>query len=591
MKTPFTALLLAVASIAAALAPTANASTGYELSASKPSRALPGPERGLAVDQVSHDIYVAITTTNPTAGTFGEVDRFNSDLTADGVFAKEGGFYTGVAVNPLTQGFYAAQIKIDIPLGSFGTQRMDLFSSAGASTGSFALLDAESLPPIATDSAGRVFYPYTDGGAIQVFNSAGALQQTITCSGCPGGAFGEPVSVATDAADNLYVADVSPDRVIKLSPSGGSYVFASIIQSGRGATSVGVDPSTGDVLVGDLMSGRRYHIVAYDSSGVQFDDFGVDIFGEMPSERTAQLTPQMAVDGTTHRLYVGSDESFFAFERVTIPPPSATIKAAAAGQVTATLNATVNANGHAVLHCEFELTDAADVGFASATSLPCPENPDGSSAKALKGNATGLSPESSYRYRVTATSNAGSVTSGSEVFQTLPELPPVVTAEPPQGVTETVATMQGKVNPRGGTVSNCHFELGTTASYGTNLSCAGSIPPVPSDLVVSKKASALIAGTTYHYRLVVTTNAGTTQGADVKFTTKSPPTEPKPEKPAPSPAPSIPPATTPPPPDESPITAPHRPTPCRKGFHRRKVRGKVRCVKKVKRRHKHRAHR
>ena len=82
-----------------------------------------------------------------------------------------------------------------------------------------------------------------------------------------GGSFGEPVSVATDSADNLYVADVSPDRVIKLSPSGSSYAFASVIQSGRGATSVGVDPSTGDVLVGDLSAGRKYHIVAYNSSG------------------------------------------------------------------------------------------------------------------------------------------------------------------------------------------------------------------------------------------------------------------------------------------------------------------------------------
>ena len=174
MKTPLTTLLLAVASIAAFFAPGAQASTGYELSPSKPSRALPGAERGLAVDQASHDIYVAVTSTNPNAGTLGQINRFNSDLTADGLFAKEGGYYTGVAVNPLTQGFYAAQIEIDVSFGSFGTPRMDLFSSSGASTGSFALLDAESLPPIATDSAGRVFYPYTDGKAIeQVFNSAG----------------------------------------------------------------------------------------------------------------------------------------------------------------------------------------------------------------------------------------------------------------------------------------------------------------------------------------------------------------------------------------------------------------------------------
>ncbi len=591
MKIPLTALLLAVASIATDFAPTAHASTGYELSTSKPSRALPGPQRGLAVDQASHDIYVAIPSTNPNAAIPGQINRFNSDLTADGVFAQEGGFYTGVAVNPLTQGFYAAQIKVDTPFGSFGTPRMDLFSSSGASTGSFALLDAESLPPIATDSAGRVFYPYTDGGAIQIFNSAGTLQETITCSGCPGGSFGEPVSVATDSANNLYVADISPDRVIKLSPSGGSYVFASVIQSGRGATAVGVDPSTGDVLVGDLMSGRRYHIVAYNSSGAQFDDFGVDIFPEMPSERTAQLTPQMAVDGTTHKLYVGGAESFFIFEKGTIQPPSAVILATTStGQLTTTLNASVNANGHAALSCKFELTASSDVGFASATSLPCPANPEGSSATALKANATGLSPESSYRYRVTATSNAGSVTSASEVFQTLPELPPTVTAEPPQGVTETAATIQGKVNPHGGTVSNCQFEFGTTVAYGTTSSCSSTPPPASTGVVVSRKVSTLVAGTAYHYRLVVTTNAGTVKGSDVEFTTSGKPSGPNPAPPTTPSAPPAPPVTTPPP-SEGPITTPRRPSPCRKGFHRRKIRGKVRCVKKVKRHHKHRTHR
>jgi hypothetical protein len=584
MKIRFAALLAAAASIAG-LAPAAQANTGYALPASNSSKTLVAPARGFAVDQASHDIYAAVVSVNPASGALGQIDRFNSDLSADGVFANGGGYYTGVAVNPLTQGFYAVQEKLDLPFGSFGIQRMDLFSSSGASAGSFVVPDAEALPPLATDSAGRVFYPYTDGKSIQIYNSAGALQGEITCGGCPGGSFGEPVSVALDSANNLYVADVSPDRVVELSPSGGSYSFASVFQSGQGAAAVGVDPSTGGVLVGDLPNGHNYHIVAYDSAGTQFDDFGAGLFPDPPQERPMQLAYQMAVDGTSHKLYVGNPEGFYVFEKTTIPSPNATIGAATSiGQLTATLNATVNANGHAALSCNFEITASSDVGFASATSVPCPEKPAGASATPVKASVSNLSPDSSYRYRIAATTNGGSVTSASEVFETLSEVPPTVTAEAPQGVVETTATLKGAVNPHGGSVSNCHFELGTTTSYGTNLSCTGSVPPASADVLVTKKASALTAATTYHYRLVVTTNAGTAQGDDVEFTTASPPSEPPPEQPAPPPAPPASPAPAPLPTGGSPT--PSHPLHCRKGFRKKKVRGKVRCVK-VRRRHRH----
>ena len=588
MRLATAALLFAMASISATPPSSAGASLGYELDASKPSRSLPGAPRGIAINQSSQDIYVAITSTNPNAGTPGEINRFNSDLTADGVFAKEGGFYTGVAVNPVTQGFYASQIKLDLPpFGSFGTPRLDRFSSSGAAEGTFALADAGSFPPIAADSTGRIFFPNSDGHTVQVFNSAGTLQQTLTCGGCPGGAFGRPISVALDSADNLYVADVSPDRVVKLTPSGGgAYSFGSLIQSGRDAVAVAVNPSTGDVLVGNLPNGRDYHIVAYDSSGDQFDDFGAGLFPDPPQSppgAATNLAYQMAVNGTTHKLYVGETNKFYVFEKTTIDPPSATIKSSTGvGQVTATMNATVNANGHAASECEFELTLATDVSFADASTLPCPLLPDGSADTSLAVKASNLSPATAYRYRVTATSDAGSVTSGSQTFETLPAVPPTVTTEAPVEVTQTGAKIKGSVNPHGGSVSNCRFELGTSTSYGSNLPCISSPGPVTTPVAQTRVLSNLLPATVYHYRLVVTTNAGTTEGDDVEFTTVSPPSDPEPENPTSPSTPPAPPTSTPPPPTP-PVTKP-RPRPCRKGFHRRKVRGKVRCVKKRARR-------
>ena len=580
------AAVLVAASTAVLAAAPAQASVGYELNASTPSKALGGGiPHGIAVDQVDQRIYVAIVTNEPGSGASGEIARFESNLTAAGTFAAGSGpFYSGVAVNPQTQGFYAAQAALHTPFGTFGTPKMDLFSSSGIAGTPFALSDGGTLPQIATDSAGDVYYPDANTGTVQVFNSAGALQETIGCSGCPGGSFGKPVSVALNSDDDLYVADLNPDRVVKLTSSGGPYSFASVLQSGRGAAAVGIDPSGDEVFVGDMPSGRDYHIVAYTSSGTQFDDFGAGMFTDPTPEFGAILAAQIAVDATTHKLYVGDLGKFYIFDKVTITPPTATIESATpVGQLAATLRATVNARGHATLDCEFEYTDDADFqvhGFGNADSAPCSQAPDGSSNTPVSSKISGLSPLTMYHYQVAVTSNAGSVTSSGNTFETLPVLPSTVTTDPATAIAETDAKLNGKVNPHGGSSSNCHFEYGTSVAYGTSISCLALPEPVSTDVAETRKVLKLTPGTTYHYKLVVTTNAGTVEGDDVEFKTASPPPPPAPE--------TTPPVTTPPP-----VTAPppvtQTPTPprtlrCKKGFQKKKVRGKLKCVKK-KRRH------
>jgi DNA-binding beta-propeller fold protein YncE len=577
------ALFLAIALVAAASAPPARAALGYELDPSHPSRALVGAPRGVAVDPTTQDIYVAILSTDSSSEAPGQIERFNSDLSADATLAQGNGYYSGVALDPATNDFYAAQMEIRTVTGNLGTSKMDRFSALGAPAGSFALPYTASLPDIATDSAGNVFYPNVSTHSVQVFDSTGLLLKEITCGGCPGGSFGQPASVALDSTDNLYVADASPNRVVKMTLSAGSYSFASVLQSGRGAGAVAVDAGTGDVLVGDMPAGKNYHIVAYDSSGVQFDDFAAGIFPNSSGLFGPLPAYQMAVNPTTHKLYVVGTDKLYAFEKATIAPPATTIKpATGVVQLTATLNATVNANGHAVLECEFEYIEEADFlanGFANAVGLPCSEKPDGSGATALTVKAPGLAPGTDYRYRITAMSNAGSVSSGSATFETLPEIAPTVTTESPLVVTQTAATIGGRTNPHGGSASNCHFDFGTSLSYGSSIPCSALPGPATTDVAESGSVSGLVHSTTYHYRLVVSTNAGTTAGNDVAFTTPSPPPIPEP-----GPAPPVaPPATTPTP--AGPVVAP-RPLRCKKGFQRRRLRGKVRCVRK-KRRHRH----
>jgi hypothetical protein len=571
-------------------APLASASMGYE-PASPGSIAVQGEEpQGVAIDQASQDIYVAIPLTHFGLGAgelkLGQVDQLSpsgAPTAASPFAAEQERIFSGVAVNPVTQGVYAVETGVETPIGTLGTAgRMDQFSALGTPGTEFSTGgQINEGPRIAADSSGRVFVPSSASGTVLVFSSSGVLQETISCAGCPGGEFQEPVGVALDSQDDLYVVDLKADRVVKLVESGGSYSYSSLLQSGKHAATVGVDPSTGSVFVGDYPAGG-YHIVAYSSSGVRFDDFGAGIFAG--SSLGAGAAGQIAVNATTHKLYASDPgaDVLRVFELVTIHPPTATTDPASpVGQVEATMKATVNANFHATTDCHFEYaTDAAFQanGFNGAPQAPCSPSPDGSSDTPVSARVPSLPPQATYHYRVVAANDAGSVTGGAVEFTTLPEAAATVTTEPATAVTSSVATLHGKVNTHGGTVTGCQFEYGVTQSYGKTIPCPGSIGVTSADVSKSGGANGLAPATTYHYRFSVTTNAGAAHGGDVELTTLSPPSEeqdPEEDGPGDSTGPSLP--SSPPPVVSRP---PAKRLVCRRGFRKRRVHGKLRCVKK-----------
>ena len=85
------------------------------------------------------------------------------------------------------------------------------------------------------------------------------------------------------------------------------------------------------------------------------------------------------------------------------------------------------------------------------------------------------------------------------------------------GVTPTTATLNGTVDPNG-RATTWYFEYGTSTSYGTKTAVkdAGS---GGSAVAVSAALANLARGRLYHYRLVATSDAGTSRGADQTFTT------------------------------------------------------------------------
>lgn len=92
---------------------------------------------------------------------------------------------------------------------------------------------------------------------------------------------------------------------------------------------------------------------------------------------------------------------------------------------------------------------------------------------------------------------------------------PIATTTAATLVTATTATLNGTVNPNG-LATTYYFQWGTTTSYGTNTT-ATSAGSGTSALSFSEPISGLIAGTTYHFRIVATNADGTNYGSDMSF--------------------------------------------------------------------------
>ena len=94
---------------------------------------------------------------------------------------------------------------------------------------------------------------------------------------------------------------------------------------------------------------------------------------------------------------------------------------------------------------------------------------------------------------------------------------PAVTTGSHSAVSDSSAVLHGTVNPNGSATTYL-FQWGLTTAYGVD-SVAHSAGHGTKAVAVSTTARGLIPGTAYHYRLVATSGAGTTIGADRTFTT------------------------------------------------------------------------
>jgi hypothetical protein len=195
-------------------------------------------------------------------------------------------------------------------------------------------------------------------------------------------------------------------------------------------------------------------------------------------------------------------------------PTATTGPATAIGATTATVTGTVVPGGQATSwYVEYgtSTTYGSQTAKANAGS--------GSAAVNVTSNLASLKPGSTYHYRVVATNSAGTVHGSDAVFTTL--TPPGATTGAATGIGTASATLNGTVDPNSRSTT-FYFEYGTSTSYGTKTSVrsAGSGSTPQNETVA---ISNLQVGRTYHFRIVATSDAGTTTGSDATFTTSSAP--------------------------------------------------------------------
>jgi hypothetical protein len=483
---------------------------------------------GPAIDQASGDVYLVDVAANRVEkfdSTGSYLAQFGSAGSGDGQFQHAG----GIAVDPSNGDVYvfdqggARVEKFDSSgnfLRAFGWGVADGNAAAesctsscqagipGAGSGQFAGGLTSLANVLAVDSAGNVYVADPANARVEKFDSAGNYLAQITTN------LVSPEGLAIDAANNLYVADPGTENggAVERFDSSGNLV--SSIAAGTGPTAVASDPA-GDLFV--YANDIGPHIVEYDSSAAQIDDFG---FGSLGSY--AIVKPGIAFGNGAGVLYVADPgNSRAVIFGTAVPAPDVVTGPASNVQATsATLNGTVNPNGAQVTSCQFDYGTSTSYG----KSAPCAQDPgSGNTANPVAADVASLQPNTTYHFRLRAgNANFLSTRTGQDQSFTTPG-PPTVDSVSVADVTSAEAILKAQVNPENADTTY-HFEYGTSAAYGTSAPVPdGDLGAGSGDQPASTPISGLNPGTTYHFRLVARNAEGTTNGSDQTFTTFAPP--------------------------------------------------------------------
>ena len=250
-------------------------------------------------------------------------------------------------------------------------------------------------------------------------------------------------------------------------------------------------------------------------------NFGNDYGDYTGLDATGGIAYPVWTDNST-----GDGEAFTWVEQGAPPPPQApTVTTGSASGVTqsaATLTGTVNPNGQST---DYWFEYGTTTSYGTQTSQQSAGS--GSSTVNVSRSITGLSPGTTYHFRLVA-QNATDTSHGSDKAFTTPAInAPSVNTDPANAIGQTTATLHATINPNGQD-TGWHFDYGTASGNYPQHTTGGNLLAGPTNVQVSESIAGLSAGTTYFVRAAATSPGGTTNGQEVSFKTSSPSPSPSP---------------------------------------------------------------
>jgi hypothetical protein len=465
---------------------------------------------GLAVNS-SGDVYVAgaedvVDEFSPSAtGEPKPLAEFNGSETAAGSFEDYalavnagGDVYVADSAHGVVDEFNAAGTKVlgeikgsETPQGSFSPYRVTV-----GGNGDVYVVDAEH-------------------GVVDRFSSSGAYESQFEGGATPQGSFEAFGSLAAGPSGDVYVT--GPEGVVDIfsEPVSVPAVTTGPAQNVNetSATLTGsIDPAGGPEATCEFRYGTG---TSYGSSAPCVSAGPFSSLSAVSAELTGLTLGteyHYRLEGATANGTTPGEDETFTTRTTPMVKPTATIKPVTAiTSNSATFNGEVDPNEAETSYRFEDSTDGVHwtaLGDASAGS--------GAVEVPVTQTVNGLTGNTAYRVRLTATNAGGSSVSAQTTFSTLASAPHVFGASASQ-VTGTQATLSAMIYPEG-EPTTYQFQYGTSTGYGS------SAPAYPNEEVDSpRKVSQRIAGlqpdTVYHFRVVATNGTGTTTTADQTFTT------------------------------------------------------------------------
>jgi hypothetical protein len=386
----------------------------------------------------------------------------------------------------------------------------------GSPYGPFGKEEAQgNVAGLAVDAvSGDVYVAEADRGAVSQYSSSGVWEGWITSTAS--GDLGVPRGLGLSGAGDVYVADAGLAVVDRFGPE----VVEPSVVTGKVAKSKLT--RTTAVLAGTINGGGKAaeyrfeygdtpglgSVTSFETSGTGEANVSVEVTKLVPGETYYYRIVGENEEGT-------SKGSICSFRTPKAVGELSTGTAKEVRPESVTLTGTLNPEGLDT-HYFFQW----GVGAAYGNTTPVPPGIDaGSGAIVVEAETVlaGLSPNSTYHYRLVAENEYGTTYGQDGTFTT--SGPARICNEPTTAIGQHEATIHACVDPDQ-IATVYHFEYGETTGYGQEVPLGGqSIGSGSSPVPVAAVLTGLNVGTVYHFRVVAENEAGATTGSDQSFTT------------------------------------------------------------------------